>query len=67
MAGKDAFEANDFQNFIEAVSAKEWVKAGEKLEETTWCNDNKERCKSDKAIIYQGCRPFITQVTNLEP
>jgi hypothetical protein len=54
-AGKDVFEGNSFQGFIEAVSAKEWKKAGGKLNETRWCDDNKERCASDQALIYQGC------------
>lgn len=65
-AGKDAFEGNHFEDFIEAVSAKEWHKAGEKLEGTLWCSENKERCGSDLAIIYEGCAkidfPSITQV-----
>ncbi|KAG0623629.1 hypothetical protein M758_3G189300 [Ceratodon purpureus] len=70
-SGKDAFEGNGFQDFIEAVSAKEWKKAGDKLNETSWCNDNKERCVSNKALIYQGCggmKPaVITQVINQKP
>jgi len=67
-AGKDAFEGNSFEDFIEAVSAKEWRKAGERLGGTHWCRDNKERCESDKAIILEGCgkmNPAIfTQFTN---
>jgi hypothetical protein len=71
VAGKDAFEGNGFQGFIEAVSAKEWHKASDKLNETSWCNENTERCRSDRALIYHGCGgtkpPVIAQVTNLKP
>jgi hypothetical protein len=69
-AGRDAFEGNGFEDFIEAVSAKEWEKAGEKLEETRWCKERKERCRSDKSIILEGCptsRPnVISMVTTVD-
>lgn len=68
-AGKDAFEGNSFEDFIEAVIAKEWHKAGYKLNGTRWCSYNKERCESDTAIILEGCGKMnpatITQVTHL--
>jgi len=68
--GRDAFEGNGFEDFIEAVSAKEWEKAGEKLEETRWCKERKERCRSDKSIILEGCptsRPnVISMVTTVD-
>lgn len=54
-AGKHAFENNSFEEFIEAVSAKEWHKAGEELLQTQWCSENKERCLDDKTIIVEGC------------
>ena len=68
-AGKDAFEGNGFEDFIEAVSAKKWKKAADKLEKTRWCNDNKDRCRDDKGIISKGCdssavAALIAQVTN---
>jgi len=69
LTGKDAFEGNSFEDFIEAVSAKAWHKAGDKLNGTRWCRDNKERCESDRAIILEGCGKMnpatITQVTHL--
>lgn len=54
-AGKHAFENNSFEEFIEAVSAKEWHKAGEELLQAQWCSENKERCLDDKTIIVEGC------------
>lgn len=68
-AGKDAFEGSDFKDFIEAMSAKKWMKAAENLKKTSWCKANKERCMSDKAIIKEGCGEagadvVIHQVTN---
>lgn len=53
--GKNAFEGNGFEDFIEAVSAKNWHKAGKELESTKWCKDNRERCRSDRTIIQEGC------------
>lgn len=64
-AGRDAFEGNGFEDFIEAVSAKEWEKAGEKLEETRWCQERKERCRSDKSIILEGCPTSRPNVISL--
>jgi hypothetical protein len=67
--GKDAFEENGFEDFIEAVSAKKWEKAADMLEGTHWCRDNKDRCRDNKGIISKGCggsaaAALIAQVTN---
>ncbi|KAG0598324.1 hypothetical protein M758_12G063600 [Ceratodon purpureus] len=67
--GKDVYEQNGFEDFIEAVSAKKWDKAADTLEKTRWCSDNKDRCRDNKGIITKGCgnsvaAALIAQVTN---
>jgi hypothetical protein len=58
--GKDVYEGNDLESFIEAVSAKKWQKAVEKLESTQWCSDHRERCRENMGIIAKGCGDSIT-------
>jgi hypothetical protein len=67
--GKDVYEQNGFEDFIEAVSAKKWKKAVDTLEGTRWCHDNKDRCRDNKGIISKGCddsaaAALIAQVTS---
>ncbi|XP_024362075.1 uncharacterized protein [Physcomitrium patens] len=67
--GKDVYQENAFDDFIEAVSAKKWEKGVELLDRTRWCNDNKDRCDDDKKIISEGCKGtfatgVIAQVTD---
>jgi hypothetical protein len=54
-AGSEDFESSQFEEFVEAVSAKKWEKAVKKLKETKWCQKHKHRCEDDADIIRQGC------------
>jgi hypothetical protein len=54
-AGSEVFERSQFEEFVEAVSAKKWEKAAKKLKETKWCQKHKHRCEDDEDIIRQGC------------
>ncbi|KAH8934987.1 hypothetical protein BDL97_17G008200 [Sphagnum fallax] len=53
--GSDELEGKDFEDFVEAASAKKWKKAGKKLRQTVWCQKHRHRCEDDAARIRQGC------------
>jgi hypothetical protein len=48
-------EGKDFEDFVEAASAKKWKKAGKKLRQTVWCQKHRHRCEDDAARIREGC------------